>query len=353
MKTASASNIVEFLHRASMGPAKSIKFIWRQRMKQYHDHLHKLIQDGVRKEDRTGTGTLSLFGHQMRFDLRREFPLLTTKKTHFKSIVHELLWFLNGDTNIEYLKKNGVSIWDEWASEDGELGPVYGAQWRRWTAFDRDFEEGPGYIEIDQLRNAIEALRRAPDDRGIIVSAWNVGELDQMALRPCHTMFQFYTRPMDRRQRLDYALRVMSKDGRITGDAVAEYSTLEAFDAIDAWLEEQSVPTRYLSCQLYQRSADWFLGVPFNIASYSLLTMMVAQVVNMAPYEFVHSFGDTHLYLNHINQAKELLNRVRRAPGLPTVTLAPRGQDIDEFEFDDFQLEGYDPLPAIKAPVAV
>jgi thymidylate synthase len=264
-------------------------------MRSYLDLMSHVLEKGVRKEDRTGTGTLSVFGHQMRFDLAKGFPLVTTKKVHLKSIVHELLWFLTGNTNTAYLRENGVSIWDEWADEKGDLGPVYGAQWRSWKTADGR--------SVDQISNVIEQIRTNPNSRRLIVSAWNVGELDQMALAPCHAFFQFYV-----------------ADGR-------------------------------LSCQLYQRSADIFLGVPFNIASYALLTLMIAQVTGLKPGEFVHTLGDAHLYLNHLEQAKLQLSRDTRP--LPTMRLNPAIRSIFDFTFGDFTLEGYDPHPPIKAPVAI
>ena len=264
-------------------------------MREYLDLMRRVLETGAHKSDRTGTGTLSIFGAQLRFDLDAGFPLVTTKKVHLKSIVHELMWFLAGDTNVRYLKDNGVSIWDEWADASGELGPVYGRQWRSWPA--------PDGRHIDQVSEVIAQIRRNPDSRRLIVSAWNVGELDQMALMPCHAFFQFYV-----------------ANGR-------------------------------LSCQLYQRSADLFLGVPFNIASYALLTMMVAQVCNLRPGEFIHTFGDTHLYVNHLDQAREQLSRTPRA--LPVMRINPAVQSLFEFKYEDFKLEGYDPHPAIKAPVAV
>ncbi len=257
--------------------------------------MKKILEEGVAKSDRTGTGTRSLFGAQMRFDLNEGFPLVTTKKVHLKSIVHELLWFLKGETNIAYLKENGVSIWDEWADENGNLGPVYGAQWRSWKNAD-------GKV-IDQISSVIDQIKKNPDSRRLIVSAWNVGELEKMALAPCHAFFQFYV-----------------ADGK-------------------------------LSCQLYQRSADFFLGVPFNIASYALLTMMVAQVCGLKCGDFVHTFGDLHLYSNHIEQAMLQLSREPRP--LPVMKINSAVKDIFGFKFEDFQLEGYDPHPAIKAPVAI
>jgi thymidylate synthase len=264
-------------------------------MQQYHDLMRAILERGNRKADRTGTGTLSLFGWQMRFDLADSFPLVTTKKLHLKSIIHELLWFLKGDTNVGYLHQHGVTIWDEWADANGDLGPVYGKQWRSWST--------PDGRTIDQLTQIVEQIRRTPDSRRLVVSAWNVGELEQMALLPCHALFQFYV-----------------ADGR-------------------------------LSCQLYQRSADVFLGVPFNIASYALLTLMVAQVCGLKPGEFVHTLGDAHLYLNHLDQANEQLGRSARP--LPVMRLNPAVTDLYGFRYEDFTLEGYDPWPAIKAPIAV
>ena len=264
-------------------------------MKPYLDLMRHVLEHGTRKDDRTGTGTLSVFGWQMRYNLAEGFPLVTTKKCHLRSIIHELLWFLQGDTNIKYLKENGVSIWDEWADENGNLGPVYGHQWRNWPK--------PDGGTIDQISEVVKTLKTNPDSRRIIVSAWNVADLDQMALAPCHAFFQFYV-----------------ADGK-------------------------------LSCQLYQRSADIFLGVPFNIASYALLTLMMAQVTGLKPGDFVHTLGDAHLYLNHLDQTREQLSRAPRP--LPTMTLNPEVKDIFAFRFEDFTLSGYDPHPAIKAPVAV
>jgi thymidylate synthase len=264
-------------------------------MKPYLDLMRHVLEHGTQKDDRTGTGTLSVFGWQMRYNLAEGFPLVTTKKCHLRSIIHELLWFLQGDTNIKYLKENGVSIWDEWADENGNLGPVYGHQWRSWPK--------PDGGTIDQISDVVKTLKSNPDSRRIIVSAWNVADLDKMALAPCHAFFQFYV-----------------ADGR-------------------------------LSCQLYQRSADIFLGVPFNIASYALLTLMMAQVTGLKPGDFVHTLGDAHLYLNHLDQTREQLSREPRP--LPTMTLNPDVRDIFAFRFEDFTLSGYDPHPAIKAPVAV
>jgi len=264
-------------------------------LRQYLDLLARIRHEGLRKGDRTGTGALSLFGAQMRFDLEDGFPLLTTKKLHVKSIVHELLWFLQGSTNVRYLNEHGVRIWNEWADKDGELGPVYGRQWRSWPA--------PDGRHIDQIANVVQGLKRDPDSRRHIVSAWNVGELDKMALPPCHCLFQFYV-----------------AEGRLSG-------------------------------QLYQRSADMFLGVPFNIASYALLTRMMAQVTRLKPGEFVHTFGDVHLYLNHLDQADEQLKRTPRA--LPRMEINPEITSLFDFAYEDFKLIGYDPHPAIRAEVAV
>jgi thymidylate synthase len=264
-------------------------------MKQYHDLMQHVLDKGATKTDRTGTGTISVFGYQMRFDLQEGFPMLTTKKLHLKSILHELLWFLKGDTNIKYLTENGVHIWDEWADENGNLGPVYGSQWRSWPTADGR--------HIDQITQVVDQIKTNPDSRRMIVSAWNVGEIDKMKLPPCHAFFQFYV-----------------ADGK-------------------------------LSCQLYQRSADIFLGVPFNIASYAILTLMIAQVCNLKPGEFIHTLGDAHLYSNHIEQAKLQLTRDLRK--LPTLKINPEVKNIFEFKFEDFTLEGYDPHPHIKAAVAV
>ena len=264
-------------------------------MKTYLDLLRHVREHGTRKGDRTGTGTLSVFGYQMRFDLAERFPLLTTKKIHMKSVTHELLWFLQGSTNVEYLRANGVTIWDEWADANGELGPVYGAQWRSWPT--------PDGRAIDQLADVVAQIRKNPDSRRLVVSAWNPADIPRMALAPCHALFQFYV-----------------AGGR-------------------------------LSCQLYQRSADIFLGVPFNIASYALLTLMVAQVTKLRPGEFVHTLGDAHLYLNHLEQADEQLTRAPRP--LPVMKLNPAVKDLFGFRYEDFELVGYDPAPAIRAPIAV
>lgn len=264
-------------------------------MKQYHELMQHVLDHGVEKHDRTGTGTISVFGYQMRFDLQKGFPMVTTKKLHLRSIIHELIWFLKGETNIQYLKENGVSIWDEWADEQGNLGPVYGSQWRSWKGADGK--------TVDQITQVINQIKNNPDSRRLIVSAWNVAEIENMALPPCHAFFQFY------------------------------------------------VANGKLSCQLYQRSADIFLGVPFNIASYALLTMMVAQVCGLEYGEFVHTLGDAHLYINHLDQTKLQLSRELRP--LPTMKINPDVKDILDFKFEDFTLEGYDPHPHIKAIVAV
>ena len=262
---------------------------------QYLDLLQHILTEGVRKDDRTGTGTLAIFGHQMRFDLSQGFPLLTTKKLHLKSIIHELIWFLRGDTNVRYLQENGVTIWDEWADENGDLGPVYGRQWRAFPSQDG--------TTIDQIAWVVDEIKRNPDSRRLIVSAWNPADIPKMALAPCHCLFQFY------------------------------------------------VSNGKLSCQLYQRSADSLLGVPFNVASYALLTHMIAQVTGLAIGDFVHSFGDTHLYVNHLDQARLQLTREPRA--LPTLKLNPAVTRLEDFVFEDFTIEGYDPHPPIKAPIAI
>lgn len=264
-------------------------------MNQYETLLRHVFENGISKTDRTGTGTKSVFGYQMRFDLSKGFPLITTKKLHLKSIIYELLWFIKGDTNIQYLKENNVSIWDEWADEQGELGPIYGYQWRNWQTY--------AGTHIDQLANAIETIKNNPDSRRIIVSAWNVADIEKMALPPCHTLFQFY------------------------------------------------VANGKLSCQLYQRSGDLFLGVPFNIASFALLVLMMAQVCNLEPGEFIHTFGDVHIYNNHFEQVKLQLSREPRP--YPTMNLNPNVTSIFDFSFSDFNLDGYDPHPLIKAPISI
>jgi thymidylate synthase len=266
-------------------------------MKVYHDLLRLVLENGTPREDRTGTGTIGVFGAQARFDLRESFPCLTTKKLHLRSIIHELLWFLKGETNIAYLKENKVTIWDEWADADGNLGPVYGKQWRSWAT--------PSGESIDQIARLVHSIRTNPASRRHIVSAWNPADIEGMALPPCHALFQFYV----------------------------------------------NTTTQELSCQLYQRSADLFLGVPFNIASYALLTMMMAQVCDLKPGEFVHTFGDLHLYQNHLDQAREQLTREPRP--LPVMKINPAVKEIDQFRYEDFELTGYDPHPAIKAPIAV
>ena len=268
-------------------------------MKQYLDLLKRITTEGIRKEDRTGTGTLSVFGHQMRFDLSEGFPLLTTKKLHLKSIIHELLWFLQGDTNVKYLQENGVRIWNEWADENGDLGPVYGKQWRAFETLDKNGNR----VVVDQIKEVINQIKTHPDSRRLIVCAWHPGQTDDMALPPCHTLFQFY------------------------------------------------IANGKLSLQLYQRSADTFLGVPFNIASYALLLMMVAQVTGYEPGEFVHTTGDTHLYLNHLQQVEEQLSRTPRP--LPRMVINPQAKDIFSFQYDDFHLTDYNPWPHIKAEVSV
>ncbi|HOA03135.1 MAG TPA: thymidylate synthase [Dermatophilaceae bacterium] len=282
-------------------------------MRQYLDLLDRVLADGVTKSDRTGTGTMSVFGHQMRFDLAEGFPVLTTKRLHLRSIIGELLWFLRGDTNVRWLQERGITIWDEWADERGDLGPVYGYQWRSWPT--------PDGRQVDQIAHVVEAIRRNPDSRRHIVSAWNVADVESMALPPCHALFQFYVRPDVSPAALEAAAR-------------GEHTAYPAF----------------LDCQLYQRSADIFLGVPFNIASYALLTAMVAQVTGLRPGHFVHTLGDAHLYLNHLDQARLQLTREPRP--LPTLRLTP-GLGLDEFDLADVELVGYDPHPGIKAPIAV
>lgn len=279
-----------------------VLLIFRSGMMQaYHDLMQRVLDEGVEKSDRTGTGTLSLFGAQMRFDLQAGFPLITTKKLHLKSIIHELIWFIAGDTNIKYLRDRGVSIWDEWADANGDLGPVYGRQWRSWPA--------PNGTTIDQISGLLADLKRAPDSRRLIVSAWNPADIPKMALAPCHCLFQFYV------------------------------------------AQPRGADRPRLSCQLYQRSADLFLGVPFNIASYALLTHMVAQVSDLDVGDFVHTFGDVHLYSNHLEQARLQLSREHRA--LPKLKLNPAVKSLFDFQYEDIAIEGYDPHPAIKAPVAV
>lgn len=283
------------LSSARIGTHHTRTYTTRQPMKQYHDLMEHVLKNGTKKEDRTGTGTLSVFGYQARYNLAEGFPLVTTKKLHLKSIIHELLWFLQGETNIKYLKDNGVSIWDEWADEEGNLGPVYGSQWRSW--------QGANGETIDQITSVVNQIKKNPDSRRLIVSAWNVAEIEKMALPPCHAFFQFYV-----------------ADGK-------------------------------LSCQLYQRSADIFLGVPFNIASYALLTMMMAQVCGLGYGDFIHTMGDAHLYSNHIDQTKLQLSREFKM--LPLMKINPEVKSIFDFKFEDFELVGYEPHPHIKAPVAI
>lgn len=337
-------------------------------MKQYQDLMAEVFAKGTPKNDRTGTGTLSIFGHQMRFNLQEGFPLVTTKRCHLRSIIHELLWFLKGDTNIQYLKDNGVTIWDEWADKNGDLGPVYGKQWRAWTAHDEvhtgnkkiiaemeeDGWEEAGYREasmlltkdIDQIAKVMVQLKNDPDNRRIIVSAWNVADLDDMALAPCHAFFQFYTREMSLDERVQWA---EENDNELWSDYI--HATFVDENTRLGWLDKAGVPTRKLSCQLYQRSADVFLGVPFNIASYALLIHMFAQQANMAVGDFVWTGGDVHLYSNHLEQARTQLGRTPRA--LPKLIIKRKPDSIFDYKFEDFDIEGYDPHPAIKAPVAI
>lgn len=324
-------------------------------MKQYLDLMRHIRDNGTVKADRTGTGTTSIFGHQMRFDLQSGFPLVTTKKCSMKAIIHELLWFLQGDTNVKYLQDNGVTIWDEWCSETGDLGPIYGKQWRSWqgkvigldnvTPIANDGKTmaltgKPVHENIDQISVLIERLKTNPDCRRLIVSAWNVGELADMALAPCHCFFQFYTTELTFQERWKLSV------GKIPF-SFGSYSDEEITELLD----ENNIPKRKLSCQLYQRSLDTLLGGPFNIASYALLTMMIAQVVNMIPSEFIHTVGDAHLYSNHKDQVEEQLSREPRA--LPKMKINPEVKDIFSFKYEDFTLLGYDPYPAIKAPVAI
>ncbi|ECG3269091.1 thymidylate synthase [Salmonella enterica subsp. enterica serovar Infantis] len=343
-------------------------------MKQYQDLMAEVFAKGTPKKDRTGTGTLSIFGHQMRFNLQEGFPLVTTKRCHLRSIIHELLWFLKGDTNIQYLKDNGVTIWDEWADNNGDLGPVYGKQWRSWPDIRavpyEQFNEltAAGYEDldaatwsmdenctlyfvqktIDQISKVMDQLKNDPDNRRIIVSAWNVADLDDMALAPCHAFFQFYTRELD----FDERLRWLEVNNfaqyckpTFSNDAVDD------LDKLHARLDEFDVPRRSLSCQLYQRSADVFLGVPFNIASYALLIHMFAQQANMTVGDFVWTGGDVHLYSNHLEQARTQLGRTPRE--LPKLIIKRKPDSIFDYKFEDFEIEGYDPHPAIKAPVAI
>ena len=345
-------------------------------MKQYLEMMQNILDEGHVKGDRTGTGTLSVFGRQMRFDLRKGFPLITTKKLHLRSIIHELLWFLSGDTNTKYLEDNGVTIWREWQDENGNLGPLYGAQWRRWKdvklvpkknaalleklqdagyADYGDADDGSQTFdarvllkEHDQISKVVDQLRNDPDSRRIIVSAWNVGELDQMALAPCHAFFQFYTRELSIDERLDWFEKNLPdqfNDSRFSNEAVADDAVFHVeMDALE-------IPRRVLSCQLYQRSADMFLGVPFNIASYALLIHMVAQQVNMLPGDFVWSGGDVHLYSNHLEQAK--LQLTREPLPLPKLVIRRKPESIFDYKFEDFEIRDYVSHDPIKAPVAI
>lgn len=345
-------------------------------MKQYLEMMQNILDEGHVKGDRTGTGTLSVFGRQMRFDLRKGFPLVTTKKLHLRSIIHELLWFLNGDTNTKYLEDNGVTIWREWQDENGDLGEIYGAQWRRWkdvklvpkknaTLLEKlqdagyadygDADDGSQMFdarvllkEHDQIQTVMGQLRNDPDSRRIIVSAWNVGELDQMALAPCHAFFQFYTRELSIDERLDWFEKNLPdqfNDSRFSNEAVADDAVFHVeMDALE-------IPRRILSCQLYQRSADFFLGVPFNIASYALLVHMVAQQVNMVPGDFVWSGGDVHLYSNHLEQAK--LQLTREPLPLAKLVIKRKPESIFDYKFDDFEIQDYVSHDPIKAPVAI
>lgn len=345
-------------------------------MKQYLEMMQNILDEGHVKGDRTGTGTLSVFGRQMRFDLRKGFPLVTTKKLHLRSIIHELLWFLSGDTNTKYLEDNGVTIWREWQDENGNLGELYGAQWRRWKdvklvpkknaalleklqaagyADYGDADDGSQMFdarvllkEHDQISKVIDQLRNDPDSRRIIVSAWNVGELDQMALAPCHAFFQFYTRELSIDERLDWFEKNLPdqfNDSRFSNEAVADDAVFHVeMDALE-------IPRRILSCQLYQRSADFFLGVPFNIASYALLVHMVAQQVNMVPGDFIWTGGDTHLYSNHLEQAK--LQLTREPLPLPKLVIKRKPESIFDYKFEDFEIRDYVSHDPIKAPVAI
>lgn len=343
-------------------------------MKQYLELIHTVLNEGHEKADRTGTGTISIFGHQMRFDLRKGFPLVTTKKLHIRSIIHELLWFLNGDTNIQYLKDNNVSIWDEWSDENGDLGPVYGKQWREWAdtklvshwddaskkvLYERGYQfsgsinrDDPAKTlavftkRFDQIQTIIDQLRNDPDNRRIIVSAWNVGELDDMALAPCHSFFQFYTRKLTLKERKAWLADNDPEAYRFS--KCEEYEDDEDEHKV---LTAGGAPERVLSCQLYQRSADVFLGVPFNIASYALLVHMVAQQVGMVAGDFVWTGGDTHLYSNHLEQATLQLSRVPH--DLPKLVIKRKPDSIFDYKFEDFEIVGYESHPAIKAPVAI
>lgn len=353
-------------------------------MKQYLELIHTVLNEGHEKADRTGTGTISIFGHQMRFDLRKGFPLVTTKKVHLRSIIHELLWFLQGDTNIQYLKDNNVTIWDEWANANGDLGPVYGQQWREWSdtklvshwddaskkaLYDRGYHYSGSIARddpskslavfskrFDQIQTVIDQLRNDPDNRRIIVSAWNVGDLADMALAPCHSFFQFYTRALNYKERLqwvkDNCSEALDAWHETTNEQIAmkDIDHDEASQQLVEWVEDIA-PERILSCQLYQRSADVFLGVPFNIASYALLVHMVAQQVGMAVGDFIWTGGDTHLYTNHLEQATLQLSRVPH--DLPKLVINRTPASIFDYKFEDFEVVGYESHPAIKAPVAI
>lgn len=353
-------------------------------MKQYLELIHTVLNEGHEKADRTGTGTISIFGHQMRFDLRKGFPLVTTKKLHLRSIIHELLWFLKGDTNIQYLKDNNVSIWDEWADENGDLGPVYGQQWREWSdtklvshwddaskkaLYDRGYHYSGSIARddpskslavfskrFDQIQTVIDQLRNDPDNRRIIVSAWNVGDLADMALAPCHSFFQFYSRPMMGKELDSYLAEYLKTDARLAAKHAEQVALCEADPegshvSAHMFCLTNDIPTRVLSCQLYQRSADVFLGVPFNIASYALLVHMVAQQVGMVAGDFIWTGGDTHLYKNHLEQATLQLSRVPH--DLPKLVIKNKPDTIFDYKFEDFEIVGYESHPAIKAPVAI
>lgn len=313
-------------------------------MKQYLEMMRHIRDNGIRKSDRTGTGTLSVFGYQMRFNLQEGFPLLTTKKLFTKAIIYELLWILRGDTNIKYLVDNGVHIWDEWADADGNLGPVYGKQWRSWRGAGESYTDSDNLnstVVIDQIANVIHSLRTNPDSRRLMISAWNPADIESMKLPPCHVLFQFYTREMTVSQRDAWARERLGKA-----------TILEQSDEVrHLALDRLNVPRRYLDCQLYQRSCDTFLGVPFNIASYAMITHMIAQVVGMLPGEFIWTGGDVHLYLNHLEQVDLQLSREPRPA--PQLHLNAEVENIDDFAYADFGFSGYDPHPAIAAPVAV
>lgn len=315
-------------------------------MQQYHDLLARILETGIRKGDRTGTGTMSVFGHQMRFDLTKGFPLVTTKRVFWRGVVEELLWMLSGSTNVKPLQEKGVTIWDEWADASGNLGPVYGKQWRAWeTNRTEKYGDYGDWVEIDQIRQVIDQLKTNPDSRRIIVTAWNPGEVDDMKLPPCHMMFQFYTRPMTPLQRLEKAIE-MGVYVREQGFESSDHLPVD----FDAMCDRYKVPTRFVDLQLYQRSTDVFLGLPFNIASYALLLTLIAREVGMAPGEFVWTGGDTHLYLNHLDQAREQLLRDPRR--LPYIEIR-NGPGIFDIKASDIELVGYDPHPPIRAEVSV